>query len=795
MNMSSRSNQRTHKVIGLFLALYLLSSFIPAITGAQERQKKVTPAAVRPADSFGGTWQPLGPTSKRNGQAENAPPNNRVVGAINAIAAHPTNPDILYVGAVNGGIWNSVDATSDNPWWIQQTDPQFSLSIRALEFDPTDNSYQTLVAGIGRNSSYASRGGARIGLLRTTTAGAGWSEINGDGALSGKDIAGVAPRGNIIVVAVRAADTAGANQLGIYRSTDTGATFTQISSGNGAATGLPGGTTFDLASDPTNPARLFTGVLSTAALGGQNGIYRSTNTGANWTKVSSAEMDSLIINATNNIELSVGNNNNVYVAIVNSGRLAGLFRSGDGGETWTSLDRPNTHPGGQGSLHLSVAADPTNSDIVYIGGDRAEIGVFGARDFSGRLFRCNASFAPGSQCVHLTHSSTVGPAGGGTLSASSPHADSRDMAFDAAGNLIEGDDGGLFRRTDPKTNQGDWFSIGNNLQVFEIHSIAYDSNAKIVIGGAQDNGTGSQASPNDTIWDNVSGGDGGDVAVDAISTPGLSSRYSSSQNLGGFRRRVFNANNVLQRQFSPARQLVGGGAPLQPSFTTPIRLNTVNPVRLIIGGTNAAYESLDQGETIRQLIPVTPVNSGGGHPIAYGAAGNPDVLYIGSRDSVWVRTAPPPADLVRSASYPGNGTGRNIVNLVINYKDPLTAFVIDSNAVYMTRNAGESWTDITGNLLLYNPGGLRSNAYVSNASGEALVVGSTNGVFVALADSGFTSWHPLGTGFPTVPIFHLDYNATDDILVAGTLGRGAWGLNHPILTMTEKSARQPVSSP
>jgi hypothetical protein len=68
MNMSSRSNQRTHKVIGLFLALYLLSSFIPAITGAQERQKKVTPAAVRPADSFGGTWQPLGPTSKRNGQ-------------------------------------------------------------------------------------------------------------------------------------------------------------------------------------------------------------------------------------------------------------------------------------------------------------------------------------------------------------------------------------------------------------------------------------------------------------------------------------------------------------------------------------------------------------------------------------------------------------------------------------------------------------------------------------------------------------------------------------------------------
>src|SRR5262249_2737174 len=217
----------------------------------------------------------------------------------------------------------------------------------------------------------------------------------------GKNISGVAPRGNIIVVAVSAADTAGVNQLGIFRSTDTGVTFTQISAGNGATTGLPGGTTFDLAGDPTNPGRLFTGVISNAALGGQNGIYRSTNTGATWTKVSDAAMDSLIINTTSNIELAVGSNNNVYVAIVNSGRLAGVFRSDDGGETWTALDVPALHPGSQGGTHLSIVADPTNSNIVYLGGDHANIGEFGARDFSGRLFRCDASLAHGSQCVHL----------------------------------------------------------------------------------------------------------------------------------------------------------------------------------------------------------------------------------------------------------------------------------------------------------------------------------------------------------------------------------------------------------
>jgi hypothetical protein len=775
--------------IRLFLFLYIL--FLPVMAGAQapreaqEPQKRAISSAVIQDEVVkplvvGGPWQPIGPAPKRNGQTENALPNNGVSGAVHTIAAHPTDANTLYAGAVNGGIWKTTNAAAASPTWVQQTDPQLSLSIGALEFDPTDAARQTLVAGIGRFSSFASSGGARLGLLRTVNGGSLWTRIDGGGTLVGKNISGVAPRGQTIVISVDIADSFTFPNIGIFRSVNSGATFTQISNGNGAATGLPGGVTYDLAGDPANPARLFTGVVFADLVGGVNGIYRSTNTGATWTKVSNAAMDALIISSTtSNIEIAVGTNNNVYVAIVNFGQLAGLFRSGDGGGTWTALDVPNTHPGGQGGIHNSIVADPTNASIVYLGGDRAEIGVFGARDFSGRLFRCNASLAPGSQCVHLTHSRTQGPAGGGTLNASSPHADSREMVFDAAGNLIESDDGGIFRRTSPRTNQGDWFSISNNLQVFELHSIAYDSNANVVIGGAQDNGTGSQSAAGSTIWDSVSNGDGGDVGVDAISTSGLSSRYSSFQNFGAFARRVYNAQNVLQSTVLPALQLVGGGAPLQPTFVTPIRLNTINPRRLIIGGANAVYESLDQGETIRQLLPAIPVNVLGGHPIAYGATGNPDVLYIGSGDSVWVRTAAPPAALVQSVNYPGTGTGRTVVNLAGNPRSPLTASVIDVSTVYLTLNAGSSWINITGNLPSLNPGQLRSVAFVSNASGEALVVGGNNGVFVALASSGFTVWDRLGTGFPNALVYQLDYNSVDDILVAGTLGRGAWALSRP----------------
>jgi hypothetical protein len=779
--------------IRLFLVLYMFFLpllFLPTMTGAREPREKtatVTQAVVVQPPTLGGTWQPIGPAPSRNRQSKAGTPDGEVGGAVHTVAAHPIDANVLYAGAVNGGIWKTTNATAVRPMWVQQTESQLSLSIGALEFDPTDANHQTLVAGIGRFSSFARRGGGRLGLLRTVNGGDRWTRIDGGGTLVGKNISGVAPRGNIIVVSVNATDTAPlVTQAGIFRSTDSGATFTRISNGDGSATGLPGGFSNDLVGDPANPARLFTSVLLAATVGGLNGIYRSTDTGATWTKVSNAAMDALMMGGTDrNIEMAVGREKNVYAAIVNLGRLAGLFRSGDGGDTWTALDVPNLHPVEQGMIHLSIVADPANANIVYIGGDHAVIGEFGATTGGGRLFRCDASLAPGSQCVHLTHSSAVGPPGGGTLSGSWPHADSREMVFAANGDIIEADDGGVYRRTSPRTNQGDWFSISNNLQVFEFHSIAYDSNAKIVIGGSQDNGTASQPTPGATVWDNVSGGDGGDVAVDATTTPGLSSRYTSNQFFGAFRRRVYNADNVLQCVFVPALRLVGDETqPPRYSFVTPIRLNTLNPFRLIIGAANAAYESLDRGETIRQLLPAIPVNDGIGHPIAYGAAGNPNVLYIGSGDSVWVRTQPPGADLVRSDSYPGTGTGRLVVNLVVDPRNALTACVIDNNTVYLTRDAGSNWINITGNLPSLNPGLLRSNAFVANASGDAVVVGGNNGVFVALASSGYTLWDRLASGFPNALVYHLAYDSRDDILVAGTLGRGAWALNHPTFSTT-----------
>jgi photosystem II stability/assembly factor-like uncharacterized protein len=102
--------------------------------------------------------------------------------------------------------------------------------------------------------------------------------------------------------------------------------------------------------------------------------------------------------------------------------------------------------------------------------------------------------------------------------------------------------------------------------------------------------------------------------------------------------------------------------------------------------------------------------------------------------------------------------------------------VTNTTGVFRTTNAGASWTTLTGNLLSLNPSTIRSIALVTGASGDALVVGTQNGVYYATEASGFATWSRLGTALPVVPVYDLDYDAADDVLVVGTMGRGAWHL-------------------
>ena len=754
--MTERSTQAVSSRIVAPLVFVLCA----ATAGAQQPAW----APVQP-DIIGGPWGLQGPGPSQNGQLEGIP-NRPVTGAINALAPHPTNPAILYLGAVNGGVWRTTNATAASPTWTPLMDAQSSMSMGrdALQFDPTDATGNTLVAGSGRSSSFSSNGGARIGMLRTTNGGNTWSALAG---VAGRNATGVAARGAVLLMSANNFNgVLDVNNIGIYRSTDTGGSFTRIS-GSG---GLPLGRTFDLAADPSNNAILYTSVSNAGA---GNGVYKTTDTGATWTRVSDATINALVTDgATNNMKISVGIADNVFVAVCNGGAVAGIFRSGNGGGTWTSLDLPSPtiHPGGQSSIHLSFVASRADANVVFIGGDR-QASPFpndvGALDFSGRLFRINAGLAPGSQAQHLTHSSALGAPGGGTANTSAPHADSRVMVVDAAGEVIEGDDGGVYRRTIPANNTGIWVSLIGNLVSTEFHGIAFDTNTNTVFGGTQDNGTPQQQVADNQVWVSISTADGGDVTVDDITTPGQSVRFSSFQNLGSFRRRTYNAANMLVSTQTPTLTVTSGAA-FAAQFYTPLKVNERVGTRIVLGGGNGAYESLNRGDTMVQLS----TGSVARNAIAYGGrrlgVDNPDVLYVGSGGQVLVRTTSG-GSLTASASYPGGG---NVVGIALNPEDWQEAVVANAGGlVHRTTDAGGTWADITNNLNALNPGALRSVSFVA-AGPNAAIVGTDRGVFALKLNS--ATWDVLGSGLPNAPAFELDYDVSRDKLTAGLLGRGAW---------------------
>ncbi|MDP7275838.1 MAG: hypothetical protein QF363_10200, partial [Planctomycetaceae bacterium] len=146
----------------------LLTSWLTAVKGRfgrrmRRRVRKTTPEN-RPAHRVGQyaelledrtllsarLWESVGPTTIENGLVDGISDEKSVIGAIHTVAAHPEDSGTLFIGGTNGGIWKTGSANEGTIDWTAVADDAPSLSIGALEFDPTDDSHNTLVAGIGQ---------------------------------------------------------------------------------------------------------------------------------------------------------------------------------------------------------------------------------------------------------------------------------------------------------------------------------------------------------------------------------------------------------------------------------------------------------------------------------------------------------------------------------------------------------------------------------------------------------------------------------------------------------------------
>jgi photosystem II stability/assembly factor-like uncharacterized protein len=729
--------------------------------------------APRPPPSFvKPRWDEEGPGPT----AINEPGYTKAAGAVQVLACDPVGADRVFVGAVGGGIWMARDAANaSSPTWTPQTDFQSSLCISALAMSPLDPARNTLYAGFGITSHSLVPAGPLLGILKTTDGGATWNELARN-VFAGNRVTrllatGLATTAGEIVLA--------ATLSGLFWTTDGGQDWNAVDRFAGIAL-------CDVASEPGHPRRVY--VASETGIFRIDDVARSDDA-AQWADITPPQFAS---QNTSWIRLTVcpmpdaaGNN------WVHAGAQAGLdafeiVSSSSLGAQWSASGQP---PNGAriGALLIASPLLPT----VF----------FCADDPTASHWMVDAS----------TGQFTLVDRAGGNATAT--HTDGRDMQFSADPDILfEVNDGGIYRLINPHGRpQGPprhWEPAVGNLRITEFYSIAYDSVNHVIFGGAQDQAIPHQTTPGDIDWQINEGPskDGTRVGVDNTSVPGASVHYFCTQKLQDFTRETF-MSSTMQSASSPASLFVNGSGGLnifqfegirkQGFAWVPLwRINRADPSRLVVA-TDALYESPDSGDHLDVLGGVTsgpdgPVPSsiaGTVTALAYGHNGNPDALYAGAAGKLLVRQSGKGSPVVATA-YPGSSP----MAIALFPGDWRQAYVLDDQRrVWRTGDAGDSaWAELTGNLLSLSDELNAIEVYAPNspAGSEVIFAGGLGGVFATQQPGAgrFTFWQKYGRNFPSALVTDMHYDGTDDILVAGTLGRSAWSIRNVSLTLDKAPA-------
>ncbi len=678
----------------------------------------------------------------------------------------PGQPDTFYFSGAGGGIWKSSDA--GRTW--RSVGDSLPPAIGALAVAPSDP--DTIYVGTGQAAPRYDVGSGR-GVFKSTDGGKSWQPL-GLTATSNVGRIWVDPNNPDVVVVAALGHLFGPNpERGVYLSTDGGKTWVHSLAINDD-TGV-----VDLAADPTNPNLLYAAAWQVRerpwlsyfepAVGPGSAIYRSTDGGATWTRLAGNGWPQGPLGRIGLAVTHTAQGTRIYAA-VDSKTDGGIWRSDDGGDHW---QRVNADEDTFGNFYFArLTVDPRDPDVVYSAGQSIRRSTDGGKTWT------IVKGAPGGDDYHF-------------LWINPQHPDHWITASDQ-GAVVTVDDGRTW---------SSWY----NEPTGQFYHIAADHRFPYwIYSGQQDSGTVGTASRSDygaitfRDWHPV-GGDERDYMVPDPDDPNL----VFGSGMGG-RVSRYDGSTGQVANVTPWPINSYGARPTAVKYrygwVTPLVFTPTKPHALLLGA-QVLFRSTDEGNHWDVISPDLTGKRSGAQDCNGQAAGehaddkwamacgygvistiapspkNANLIWVGT-DSGLIQLTRDGGRHWQDVTPPALTPWEKISAIAASALDPATAYVAVDNHrqddfsphVLRTHDYGKSWTEVDTGL----PAGedvpvVRADPVRSGL----LYAGTSEGVSVSLDDG--AHWQSLQLNLPNARVNDLLVHGDD--LIAATQGRAIWVLS------------------
>lgn len=672
---------------------------LPIWKDIQENANAKTTAAIA-----GVTWTEHGPTN--------------VGGRTRAIMIDPNDGTkrTIWAAGVNGGIWKCTDITATTPVWTAIDNFMTNLAVTGLVSDPTNPSVFYACTGEGYFNVDAARG---AGVFKSTDGGATWAQLPSTTGFTRCQRILVTPTGTVLVAE---------RNNGLQRSINGGTTWTKVLGTGLGITGAASNFAYDV--DVAADGSIF------ATLDGS--VHKSTNDGATFGAAQTLPV------TLGRVEIACAPNdaNYAYALIENGNVVNGIARTTNGGTTWTARTEPDdADPGipntdfsrGQAWYDLSIAVNPTNRDMLYVGG----VDLFRSSDGAGTW----------TQVAHWY----------GGFGFQYVHADQHFIVYEPGNpNVVYfGNDGGIYRSANAAAGTPTISDRNNSYNVTQFYACALHPTAGTfyALAGAQDNGSHQFNNPGLNATVEVTGGDGAFCHIDQDNpltqiTSYVFQDYYVSTNCGNsftnFSTGGGNFINITDYDNTANLLYCRNGNNNYTRMTTAGAFTTIG-----VAGFGGAVTAIK-------------CNNATANRVFFGID-NGDVFRVDNAN-----TGAPTATNISTGLPAGNvscieteiGNDNHIIVTYSNY---------GLNSIWESINGGTTWTSIEGNL----PDMPVWWALINPNNTDQLLIGTELGAWSTdNINAGATNWGVSSAGMANTRVSMLQMRTSDNLVLASTHGRG-----------------------